>query len=41
MITTFAVLLNAYLEAGVEVPEGGLRFMRASTPLDLIEWREP
>jgi hypothetical protein len=40
MVTTMAVLLNTYVDAGVDVPDGDPRFMRATTPLDLIEWTQ-
>jgi hypothetical protein len=41
MVTTMAVVLNAYLEAGVAVPSGDALFMSDSSPLDLVEWPEP
>ena len=41
MVTTLAVLLNAYLDAGVPVPSGEEQFMSGETLLELEAWPEP
>jgi hypothetical protein len=41
MITTMAVLLNAYFDAQVDVPDGDREFLSAATLLELVEWPLP
>ncbi len=38
MVTTLAVLLNAYFDAGVPVPDGEAQFLSSGTLLDLQAW---